>query len=327
MTKDEFLQTAVSLYGAQKFKRPSRAATFAELLGERYKEAVNRLRVQPDKERQDEAKRNLPKFLPTGTHEANGQTPTGWSGLICLDFDFHDGEQIKTQDEIKAAIMAQPFTQYVGRSCRGKGLFALICVADPEHHAKDYYKTLAKGFGAMGIRCDPQANTPTKLRFVSYDPEAYFAEETKAYKCHTLIVPPEHGADTPEFGRETGQGDVLSRQRYKDTTDQEKAAKIENLVRLVLVRQTNITKIYEDWEKIAYILDRYFPNDKGRELFHDLSAQDYRYKATETDRVYTSASRNNSHELSEATFFDICGKYGIWYKENNYKSDFNDIEV
>lgn len=88
------------------------------------------------------------------------------TGVISIDFD-----QLEQYDisEVKQAIGALPFVGYCGLSASGKGLFALVLIAEPEKQ-REYAEHLFEVFTHYGIPPDTsKGRNVNDLRYVSYD--------------------------------------------------------------------------------------------------------------------------------------------------------------
>ena len=103
---------------------------------------------------------------------------TGW---IALDIDAKDNPHLKDADAVRDAVANLDFIAFAGLSVSGRGVWALVKVADPEKQAT-YFKQLQADFEHFGITLDSTkgANANDK-RFYSFDPNAYVADEFDVY--------------------------------------------------------------------------------------------------------------------------------------------------
>lgn len=88
------------------------------------------------------------------------------TGVISIDFD-----QLEQYDisEVKQAIGALPFVGYCGLSASGKGLFALVLIAEPARQF-EYAEHLFEVFKHYGVPPDTsKGRRVNDLRYVSYD--------------------------------------------------------------------------------------------------------------------------------------------------------------
>jgi len=90
------------------------------------------------------------------------------TGIMQMDFDYKD---VKDYDlaELKQAIFKLPFVGYCGLSCRGRGIYALVLIAEPER-LSEYAKHCFEVFKSHGINPDEsKGQNFTDLRYISFD--------------------------------------------------------------------------------------------------------------------------------------------------------------
>ncbi|MEO6038442.1 MAG: BT4734/BF3469 family protein [Saprospiraceae bacterium] len=148
------------------------------LRSEKYRIAVEKVRLIEDKAERDALKKSiLPGITPSGTftHRAeNGLVKH--SGLIAGDVDMKDNPY--TPESIKKFISGFENVAYCGLSASGQGLWFLVPIANPEQH-KQHFAALLEQFALEGINLDPAPANVASFRFYSFDPEAYFNPEAK----------------------------------------------------------------------------------------------------------------------------------------------------
>lgn len=136
-------------------------------------EAIMQLRAldpaDPDYDKnKKKIKDGLPGFTPSAllaTRETGNVTVTSRTGLIQFDID----TDMYDLDELKAAIFALPFVAWCGLSCSGRGIYALVLIAEPERQ-REYVEHCFKVFKDYGIPIDTsKGRNAHDLRYVSYD--------------------------------------------------------------------------------------------------------------------------------------------------------------
>lgn len=128
----------------------------------------------------DEEKKRLKKTIQCFTVAACFQTKQKaqqiikhYNLLMGLDFDHLDDYDIEAT---KQAIFDLPFVGYTGLSVSGKGLFAIIHIAEPEK-LELYAEHCFKVFKYYGLPIDTsKGRNYSDLRFVSYDSNALYRE-------------------------------------------------------------------------------------------------------------------------------------------------------
>lgn len=133
-----------------------------------HKATIDLIRANNEKEVIDRLKATLPACQFS---ESNGRGVEGIekvSDIMQIDIDGKDNPGIK---DLKGAISEIPYILFAMHSASGKGVFALIRIADPirfkEHFAafKSYIERTYQ------IAIDKAVSSPASLRYWSYDPE------------------------------------------------------------------------------------------------------------------------------------------------------------
>lgn len=93
------------------------------------------------------------------------------NNIIVIDIDEHDNPQLNNETILVNTcynLFNLEYVYAVGRSCRGKGIFCIIPIADAEH-IKEYFKSIQEDFKNIGLVIDQQCSNINRLRFASYD--------------------------------------------------------------------------------------------------------------------------------------------------------------
>ena len=130
------------------------------------------------------------------------------------------------------------------------------------------------------------------MRFISYDPEPYVNEEATLYTKVWVEPKPAYHSSCTYSG-----GDI---------------EQVERCCRIIADRGIDITATYDDWFHVGAALASL--GERGRSLFHLVSSQYPKYKASETDKKFDNLLRNVSG-INIGTFFHICSLHGINWKE------------
>jgi VirE N-terminal domain. len=163
----------VSLYDTHN-DRTGRPATIREILFCEFARDLDILitlrSLSPDEKGKKKAlKDTLQGYTPAAllaTREHGKVTVIKHTGVISIDFDQLDDYDL---DEVKQAIGALPFVGYCGLSASGKGLFALVLIAEPERQ-REYAEHLFEVFKHYGLPPDTsKGRNVNDLRYVSYD--------------------------------------------------------------------------------------------------------------------------------------------------------------
>ena len=215
--------------------------------------------------------------------------------LICLDIDRHTKSKKRKCNEcvdmllVKELFSQHPCTIYCGLSVSGDGIYAILRIED-ENKLQEFFSMFEESLARIGINIDASCKDYTRLRFYSYDPDAYFNPKALYYAAPKVKEPP-----------------VIKPTSSYSISD---AEKVEKIIKILEETNMDITQSYEDWVKIGAALYEGF-GDSGNGYFHRVSSfyPDYEFKATE--RKWANCRTMNKIKL--AAFFYVANSYGVRY--------------
>ncbi|PXV62071.1 VirE-like protein [Dysgonomonas alginatilytica] len=216
------------------------------------------------------------------------------SGVICIDVDGKDNTHVSNFQDLKKLISQIPYVAYCGLSVGGKGYFILIPVKYPNKH-REQFKACCEDFERCGIVVDHSCINISRLRFMSYDSEAYFNENATIY---TRIY--EEKKEAP---------------KYNKVYDSNAGNDIEKLISEIQSRCIDITGSYQQWLEIGAAIASEF-GESGRSYFHAVSQYSTKYNQKATDRKYTDVMKMRNFNIS--TLFYYAKQYGIMIHEKRY---------
>ena len=220
---------------------------------------------------------------------------TGW---IALDIDAADNPHLKDAEAVRDAVGNFDFIAFAGLSVSGRGVWALVKIADPEKQAT-YFKQLQADFEHFGITLDStKGKNANDKRFYSFDPKAYVADDFEVYDR----LPQEQKATRRTFQRTS----------YTSKPG-ETRAKVEKLIAKI---DTDITGGYKKWSQLGFALEDEF-GESGRDYFHAISQYHPEYNRRECDRRYESCLKSNGAGTTIGTFFYECKKNGFTLDRNH----------
>ncbi len=272
---------------------------------------INSIRSCNDPALRRQLKLKLPCIIPAGVFTSpNDQSLKAFSGLMSLDFD-----HITQPEEVKRIAIDHPHCWYAGLSAGGKGVFAMITVADDAvARWKEYHAALSKQFGAASKNIDVQCSNISRKRFYSYDPNPMFNHDalTRPFAL------PRHKATVSGYSVQT-KPVVPSQSGYHagyhaDSSNNENQ-KIELLIERIEREQKDITSSYNHWISIGGSLANVF-GESGREYFHRISQYYPGYDAREVNRQY-SRSLKNPPGFGLGVIFSIAKKNNLLLKSPN----------
>ena len=258
------------------------------LFNDQYKEQIEHIRSISDEGIQKCLKLQLPVATISGTFAptCKAENLVAHSTLLCIDIDKKDNMDVDWFDDLKHEWHNIPQILYAGRSIRGKGWFAIFRIAYPDKH-EDQFEALKHDFANSGLIIDKACKNVNRMRFISYDPEPYVNEDATLYTKVWVSSSAYSGDDMEQ---------------------------VEKCCHIIEDRSIDITATYDDWFHVGTALASL--GERGRSLFHLVSSQNAKYKASETDKKFDNLLRNVS-SINIGTFFHICSLHGINWKEGS----------
>lgn len=164
-----------------------------ELKSNQYEQQQQEVRNERDPVKQDLLKMKMPVLLPSGIFKGakGAKNLVKHSGVIAIDIDFKDNQHITNFKDLKSEISKIPNVAYCGLSVRGKGYFLIIPIAYTDKHTL-HFTFIESFFKNKGLVIDQTCINVNRLRYYSYDPEAYFNHAAKPLQSY--YKPPESKA-------------------------------------------------------------------------------------------------------------------------------------
>ena len=264
------------------------------LFCDKYKEQIEHIRSISDEDVQKSLKKQLPLATISGTFAPirRAENLVAHSSLLCVDIDKKDNMGVTWLDNLQHEWHHIPQILYAAHSVRGEGWFAIFHIAYPEKH-RAHFEALQRDFANSGLIIDKSCKDVSRMRTISYDPEPYVNEAATLY--NKVWVEPKPPIHIP----------------YSGCDDKEQ---VEKCCHIIADRGIDITATYDDWFHVGAALASL--GERGRSLFHLVSSQNAKYKATETDKKFDNLLRNVS-SINIGTFFHICSLHGINWKEGS----------
>lgn len=283
-------------------------ATLAEFLqmGEAYKEQIAELRAAST----DEERRALKQRIQCAATISGVFEPTRkadnlkeHSGLVCIDIDH------RNPDEVMPLLMDMDIIAYASRSIGGHGVFAIIPIAYPERHGEQYEALRLVFKEKFDIELDATQDV-CRLRFVSYDPEAFWRPDAKVWEgvWSEPKRKPTPKAATTSTPRPTTNG----MQADEETT----IARVKACADEIASRGISLCETNADWYVMAGALAEL--GHEGRAIFHQISRLSPKYDVEENDAAFDRAMREE-RKADIGTFFARCEANGILWKNLDWR--------
>lgn len=301
------LSAPVSIFPNAKNPVPSAAVPMERFLAsKKWAGRVEAVRAETDKARRAELKKAMPAATISGVfaHRSAGQI-VAYNGCVCLDFDADDNPGL-TPGEMRRLCSEASEVAYAGLSIGGGGVFAIVPTdnTDPAMHGK-VVELLGDCFLSLGLTYDKACKDVCRLRFVSYDTEAYYNHTAVPFSAQELLpmfaapqTPPRPISPAPP--RLT-----VGRKRWPDMRTQ-----VEAYIAAINSGCADIAPGYDDWLKLGLALVAEF-GAGGEDYFQQVSQYSPKYDPTKTAKKYAELLRSGSRRFGIGTFFHFCHAYGI----------------
>jgi len=221
----------------------------------------------------DETKRRLSAVTPSGKFKKQGRDGLDThSGILCIDIDAKDNEGVNMK-----ALLNDEFLLAMHKSTGGEGYAAYYRI-EPDRHLEAFFALEKRLADKYHIIIDPACKDVSRLRFVSFDPEAYHTERKVAvFKAY---LPKAKATPAPKFYPH-GEHDV------------------EHIVQQIEAKRIDLTNSYADWVKIGFAIAAKY-QDMGADLFHRVSAISPKYDPQACDRKYKALCQTKQNPVSFA---------------------------
>lgn len=217
------------------------------------------------------------------------------NNLIAIDLDEKDNKVI-TLEEMRTKINSLPYVMYSSISVGGKGMYALIPIAEANKtDFKGVFKALESDFKALGLTLDSSCINVNRERYMSYDDNEYWNKQCEIY-TRKINIPTQVNTHPSKVG-----------ENAKPLTPREKQ-KVDLMIEDIKENRLMLSKNHTDTLMIANCLANILGED-GRQLLHIIRSQREGYDEFKTDRTFDDMLYNN--EDNE--------RYGLGFLISKYK--------
>ena len=252
------------------------------LFSERVRARVEALRALPyGSDAFNQAKRQMPCYTPSGVFEVrNSEGLIKHSGMLCIEWD-----KVEDCQELKDLLGSLPFIYYAGLSCSGRGVFALVKIADPTKH-RAYFRALAHYFGGIGYKVDESGKDVCRLRVASWDGSPIFNANSEVWDIVPTIAKPTY---TPRMATATNERLLL--------------AGVDYITRYGV----DITAGRNNWLSIGSCV-KSIMGAEGEDVFVALSRHHPKYREYDARKTYRTIAGNG---YGIGVFASACSRAGV----------------
>ena len=258
---------------------------FEIIKSEKYKVVIEKIRAIEDKEERDKAKEVLPNVTISGTFkEKNLLGLIKHSGFICIDFD----NLITKNEAIKTALRNDKYIYGYFTSASGHGL-AVIVRIDAHRHAETFIALERYFYEQYGLVADSGCKDVCRMRYFSYDPDAYLNTASQTYNKFPKIdtKPKKHYVTVLSTKSDIGKIVSQATQKCVDVTDGS----------------------YAEWQRLAASLATL--GEQGRDYFHVLSQYNSKYDHIQADKKFDNMLNSANGNITIGTFYYYAKRAGL----------------
>lgn len=276
------LNITVSCYQQAGTKVPPRNVNLLTWLqSKKYKATVDMIRSFSDKSYRDLVKKCLPCITPSGVFSGKEtNTLVFYNGLMSLDFD-----NVQDIQSLKSKLTQLPYIAYCGLSVSGRGLWAIVPISKDAQNYKLHYEAIKEELQGYGITELDSLNDIIRMRFYSYDDQAYFNHNAIIYNARKI---PEIKTLTTYCNADAKYNQVLAQ------------------IQILEQKHIDITETYSNWIALGAAFQNQFA-EQGRALFHRLSSLNPNYDYSKCDKQYTHCAKMT--KITIARFFYLTKPY------------------
>jgi len=278
---------------------------------------VNAIRLEPDKIKQAELKKNLTSFALSGKFSHRSSSGLiSHSGLVCISMEFENEEELLLHR--RAFLESKEKAKYtfaLFKSTSNLGLKALIKIPAEEKYHKLYFAALKESYNNPYMETDePDVSA---LTFSSYDPDLYFNPDSDTWMEKDENEAFDLSEKTPILKLRAEVGVVSNLEKiYNKKYPGKEGEKKTNLVKFCQsfnefgIKQTEceryIVSKYKDLVKekeLLTIIRSAYKEKGGTKFFEDQQALDLLERqirsGVETNKIFKKLNETGGHSKED----------------------------
>lgn len=281
-------------------------------LGQKYKRQIDKIR-SIDRKNNEKLYKQMKAQLPSYTvscicgKSRKLEDVKHINNVIAIDIDEHDNPNL-TVGEIKEIVNKMPFVRYSALSVGGKGVFCLIPFNRQYANIDDFigvFNALQVDFYSKGIIIDKQCKDITRLRFISYDENAYNNRQCEIY--NKLILYP-----LPSIDDVLTLHTAINHERTFVPPTYRDKIRIKEAFDYIQATHLIVTQNHSETLKLCNVFYSAF-GDIGRDCIHILRMQRSGYDQMKVDNTFNYVIAHTHTQYNLGFFFKLYHEA----KENN----------
>lgn len=279
-----------------------------------------------------QSKAKAPTAILQGTRQtwSRNAKMSSYTNVMCIDIDGakpyenSDNSHVSDWNAVRDELSKIKYISFASLSVSGNGVFVLIPIADAANYG-NYFAAFSRLLKQhYNLTADKSCKDVTRLRFMSYDANAYFNYDAEVWDVAMPVEQPQRTYKTQSFCRH----DAL--------TETDKTI-IRGVVEQCKKRGIVLTDSYDDWMRISAFFAHFWNDSEGQYLCHTLARMSDKYNCRENEYKIANLSAYHPRAVGAGTFFHIAKTHGVdvrkaiqpimpqWQREAIHR-EFNDLE-
>jgi len=202
MISESVLNIECSMFDSAKSKVPCTVKLLDWLLNDQYLPLQEKVCSAVNEHDKRIAKESMPCITTSGVFSQRGNNYlVKHSRLIAINIDLKENKHIANYQDLKNELSKIQNVAYCGLSVSRTGFWLIIPIIHPDKH-EEHFNHIRQYFASKSLFIDKACKDVARLRFYSYDKEAYFNHHAKPLNAHSalqLIKPhPKHCSNLHE---------------------------------------------------------------------------------------------------------------------------------
>ena len=264
-------------------------------LAAKYAALIQQIRNEPDPEKRKPLKKRVPAIAVSGLlGRRENEALLKHSRLLAFDIDPKENPSLnaKTAASLRDKLARFAHVLYCSLSVSGTGVWGVVAIENPEYHT-EHFNALEADFAAWGLVIDKGCKDVSRLRFLSFDPDAIIKSEGAIY---TKLRFPEVHQPKPWIG--STRPDDLATQAAE-----------------YLVREKKVVAFgYDDYFKIVTACKNSF-GDNGESIAWDILENCPSFTVSNFRKEFTKKWKSAGTKVTGGTLVHLAKEAGFKYKQ------------
>jgi predicted P-loop ATPase len=253
----------------------------------KWEDQVHKVRIIKDYVERKKEKEKMPYVTISGffAQERKASLITAHTGYLAMDIDNIPSEL----DGTKTMLSADSYVNAIFTSVSGTGLCVIFKI-DKDKHKEAFESISDYLLKTYQIIVDPSCKDVSRPRYVSYDPDLYYNEQSILWKKYLPKQKPKKNLISTIFVQ----------------------TEFDEVINQMVHNGVSCVDDYRDWVSVGFGLADQF-GERGRDYFHALSSISNKYEKSICDKQFTHCLKANGSngKITIATIYYFAKQAGI----------------